>query len=1106
MQTPTSLLPPLDIGELAELGRRAVQVRLRHTWNSYPEIHDRITGLVAAGRFPGVRMTAKGAPTLNSNNDMLLELLMFEGLLASRVRNVIPQRAITAADTGADVYVSLDKRQSSAEIFAAMLTLQARSRAANHFPAFSLTLGEQKTLRYNLLDLPNLLAAMKETYAEAEETAKLEPSFQLVHSPEVVESAKNSTRVAPQGGYFKFYSNELDLIRYGIYRSRWEGEEYGLYQDSCIINTLRHQGVGGPELQEALSLVKTRDFPSRRLGEIAKVIKRDIELIYETKDATKNRQHRMKKNVYSAACKVFAEPIRIGLFNSHYFPYDKETKYSLFFANHYSELVEVCKNRNCKLSDVFKADTIVKGGAYTRNPSKLKLADSWRLIRGLMSSVGKENPALKPIPFEDAARVQFSDLHKDTFEAGEYELYDISDRKKDRLKIKFEDRKGHVEEKIRTINKKPAVYYADFEASTEEKQGKPLKKHIPYMIGWALHDEEKPVTHTAFNTDPELLVKTFLDALIAPLDYVEKNKRSVLVYFHNLRYDWSCLIEHVTVKSMLEKGGTLYEATIKHRGVQIVIRDSYKLVPAPLAKFPEMFGFETIKEAMPHKAFTREAVRRGLPKQKMDNITQLLNKAEDRLRFRKNVADLDLDDGRVDIKRYAEFYCARDVEVLALGLARFRKMVLDDFDMDTWTYRTISSIAYEYQVREGCFDGCYQLSGVANHFISRSVIGGQNQIAHNKPHATDEVCVDFDMTSCYPSGMETIKGYPTGLPKVMKKLLLEQLTPEAEFPFFVEIVIQDKHYEDPAVDHSFPFPPLFDKINGVMQYTNTPQQRLFVVNNIQLADLIRHYSWVKGEHFIIRRGFRFEGWNNRINTIIREVFLKRLAFKKADNPLQLIYKLILNSSYGKTITKPTTHSLRVFRRDEPAKIASFVRNNYSRISQSHQTAKQEIFTTYVPFSEHTSSPQAGSFILAQAKWLMRDVFLHAHAERVNIHYTDTDSMVLDLKDLPKLDRFVGKDTLGTFHTDLESGKFKKILGKDAYDSVKGNIYSARSVFVGKKTYHLRLALEHPETGETAHLRSGAGGCAPRGAIRPSPSWAGRELRPQGRRLPPLLQV
>jgi len=1077
MQTPSDLLPPaVDVAELAELGRRALQIHLRQTWGVYPEIHANIIDLVGAERFPGVRITAKGAPSLNSPTPMLLELFMFEKILASRVRNIIPQSAIVAADAGGDVQVDLDPRQNSAEVFAAMLALQARSRAAGHFPAFSLSIGDRRTLRYNLSDLPKLIAAMSETYAEAEEMARLDTSFLLVHSPEVTEKAKTATRVSPQGGYFRYYSNDLDLRRYGIYRSREEAADAGLYRDSCIINSLAQLGVAGREMQDALCIVQTRDFPTRKLGELATMINRDIHLVYPTGD-TQGGQGRMKTKVYNAQRKIHTE-IKLGLIESHYFPYDEKTDYSLYFANHYSDLVDVAKAREVPLSTTFRSDQVVKGNTYTRCPKKLKFADSWRLIRGLLTSIGKENPALRPIPFEDAAKIQFSDLHKETFEAGNYTLHDVPEEKKELFKIKFKDRKGKVKTDFRTVRGNPAIYYADFETSTRERENKPLKNHIPYMIGWALH-EDKPETHTAFDTDPERLIKTFLDALIAPLDAVkkgeEKGGRAVLVYFHNLKYDWSCLIEHVTVCSMLEKDGILYEATIVYEGTPIVMRDSFKLVPMALAKFPEMFGLESVKEAMPHDAFTREAVRRGLPLRKMTSLKSLLQSKEDAERFEKNVSDLGLGtiDHKVDVKRYAEFYCGKDVEVLALGLAKFRQMVMSDFDMDIWTYRTISSIAYEYQVREGCFDNCYQLSGVANFFISRSVAGGQNQIANNHPHATDEECVDFDMTSCYPSAQASIKGYPTGLPKVLSAEELVSLTPGAPYPFFVELEILDKHYSDPAVDRFYPFPPLSDKADGVLFYTNVPSQRLLVVNNIQLGDLIRHYSWARGEHYVLRRGYRFGGWNPRINTIIQDVFEKRLTLKKAKNPLQLVYKLILNSSYGKTITKPSSRSLRVFRKDKPNEIASFVRNNYTRISHSFETGKQHLFSTYRPLSEHHSSPQAGSFILAQAKWLMRDVFLHAHKENVNIHYTDTDSMIVDRADLSKLDRFVGHNQLGTFHTDLESGVIKKRAGPDF---VAEDLYSARSVFVGKKTYHLRLAWKNTKTGETlfdehTHARS-----------------------------------
>ena len=89
-------------------------------------------------------------------------------------------------------------------------------------------------------------------------------------------------------------------------------------------------------------------------------------------------------------------------------------------------------------------------------------------------------------------------------------------------------------------------------------------------------------------------------------------------------------------------------------------------------------------------------------------------------------------------------------------------------------------------------------------------------------------------------------------------------------------------------------------------YTNKPITREFVVNNIQLMDLINFYKWELNKHFEIVKGYIFEdGYNPKIKEIINNLFELRKQYKALKNPVQVIVKLVMNSVYGKTIEKAT---------------------------------------------------------------------------------------------------------------------------------------------------------------------------------------------------------
>ena len=63
-------------------------------------------------------------------------------------------------------------------------------------------------------------------------------------------------------------------------------------------------------------------------------------------------------------------------------------------------------------------------------------------------------------------------------------------------------------------------------------------------------------------------------------------------------------------------------------------------------------------------------------------------------------------------------------------------------------------------------------------------------------------------------------------------------------------------------------------------------------------------DWIKFHKIEVEliRGYYYdEGYNNQVNITQDTLFNKRLEEKKKGNPIQEVYKLILNSSYGKTL-------------------------------------------------------------------------------------------------------------------------------------------------------------------------------------------------------------
>jgi hypothetical protein len=74
-----------------------------------------------------------------------------------------------------------------------------------------------------------------------------------------------------------------------------------------------------------------------------------------------------------------------------------------------------------------------------------------------------------------------------------------------------------------------------------------------------------------------------------------------------------------------------------------------------------------------------------------------------------------------------------------------------------------------------------------------------------------------------------------------------------------------------------------------------------VVNNILLEDLIQFQE----TEFNIVKGYYWDGEKDySIQKLITSIFNKRLEYKAQKNRIQAIYKIIMNSAYGKSIQRP----------------------------------------------------------------------------------------------------------------------------------------------------------------------------------------------------------
>ena len=164
----------------------------------------------------------------------------------------------------------------------------------------------------------------------------------------------------------------------------------------------------------------------------------------------------------------------------------------------------------------------------------------------------------------------------------------------------------------------------------------------------------------------------------------------------------------------------------------------------------------------------------------------------------------------------------------------------------------------------------------------------------NKKWKTEKEVADFDAVSLYPSAMARMDGILKGKPKVITNKSFEWLKHNSS-GFFIKALCLN----DPTINRGFPL--LSKQDSEVRNFTNETKNEVFYLDKTLYEECVKY----QGLEFKILCGYYYnEGHNNKINSVIRHLFDARIQAKKVGNPIQAIYKLLMNSCYGKCLLKP----------------------------------------------------------------------------------------------------------------------------------------------------------------------------------------------------------
>lgn len=645
------------------------------------------------------------------------------------------------------------------------------------------------------------------------------------------------------------------------------------------------------------------------------------------------------------------------------------------------------------------------------------------------------------------------------------------------------------------------ISYADTESLVHGR-------HLPFLVGKYYNGKFK-----SFKAGPNQKNK-FLDvveSIISEEDVWSGLKAFLesypnghnLVYFHNLQYDWFNIKKapFIYIRSVMKKDGIYYSITFSYYKRIFELRDSYKHIPKPLSDFPATFGLGIAKhEYIIYKLYTllnitKESVSYR-PCLLEDKPEEVLNASkgmkivmsytsnqhsnyilvDERIAVSKDFLILckrfispntgRLTEGEYYHIRHYKYYLKLDCKILANGMTVYKKRMKSILGVSCHDKYTLPSTVHYSLCESDCYKGIYEVSESLRTFIGRSVHGGRVLTMHNKMWDIKAKSYVLDARSLYPSAIDRIcksiesggeiGGFPTGPAECITdwnlrntyvhyvaRISITAITKKQQLSFVTYRTKYRREYTSEMTELAGGQDSLSD----------------LVVDKITLED------WIKFQGveytFIEAIGWK-NGTNSKYGDCVKSWYnMRRECIEKGNISMSELWKLCLNSSYGKTISKPVNTKIVI----KPlSKASEYEAKNAHNLCDKEECSNSVIYSVMTDDFNHSNMSHVGGMILSMSRRIMNEVIDVCNNTEVPAIYTDTDSIhiVDSLYDTPLLKRKRGESVESGLKT-LQKAyalKYNKQLLGTALGQFSlelkfpghTNIRSERCIFLGKKIY------------------------------------------------------
>jgi hypothetical protein len=686
------------------------------------------------------------------------------------------------------------------------------------------------------------------------------------------------------------------------------------------------------------------------------------------------------------------EEIYIALFKNHYFPF-KDTELTSYASKNYLDIKGEYDYKNISEWDTTK---------YKRN-KKAKRVNSLTLVKRLYEQGVFQK--LDMSKFAEASR------HKDL--KNHIYLDNINEEQRPR------------EPKTKKENQN-AIFFADTETFVNKST------HQLYLMGVVSKTSDDVHIFNVCDNDAKITYLKFMDFI------TNKGNQNAICFFHNLKYDYHPLRKFMDVRNTCEKDNMVYSITVAHMGKTVEFRDSFKMIPMALSKFGKSFNLDAEyqkKEAIAYRYYTPENNNKNI----LCAVYRKQLSKNDRLIFDKEMGS----NVEFNPTEYYKKYLAMDCLVLKKGMEKFDEIIKsDDVScgmMSIFDYLTISSLTDAFMLNNGAYDGVYEVCGNLRAYIAQAVYGGRVHCnTKYKKQIIEGKISDYDGCSLYPSAIFRLC-MEFGLSKGMAKRMTD-LNAWENYHYSIMTVKINK-----VMKHqNMPF--IAVRTETSIDYVNEAPTEPVVIDSLTLQDYIKFHEI---EYEILDGVYWDNGGNKTMGGLIKNLYDTRLKYKKSNPALAQVLKLMLNSSYGKTITKKT-HTKSTFVNQK--RFDKYVSSNFNTITKIDELNPDKFQITQMCADSSYNCGVVGCAILSMSKRIMNEVMDTANMNDFPIYYTDTDSLHMRTEHVEPLEnsyreiynRELNGKQLCQFHTDFDM--------KGAEDE----IYATQSIFLGKKSYIDRL--------------------------------------------------